>query len=150
MITEEELQFENLQVKLNCLRCFSLSACVSLSVCPCEIERLREHVNGLFVIKEHVYFQVWRSNCQESHHLPLVPLPSLLCIIPSVFRVMFHSLKRFLSAHHYNRTDNPSLPLTLSLYLPLFLSAGFRTRVIGLTHTALPRTETGGGDRRTG
>lgn len=121
-----------------------LFACVPVRV------KGRERVNGLFVIKEHVYFQVWRSNCQESHHLPLVPLLSLLCILLSVFRVMFHGLKRFLSAHHYNTTDNPSLPLTLSFHLPLFLSAGFRTRVIGLPHTALPRTETGGGDRRTG
>lgn len=78
----------------------------------------RKHVNGLFVIKEHVYFQVWRSNCQESHHFPLAPLLSPPCILLSVFRVMFHRLKCFLSAHHYNReliiplSPSPSLSLS--------------------------------------
>ncbi len=87
--------------------------CFSISVSPCESGGMSEHVNGLFVIKEHVYFQVWRSNCRESHHLPLVPLLSHPCIIPSIFRAMFHSLKCFLSAHHYNRelSRSPRLPL---------------------------------------
>lgn len=45
------------------------------------------------------------------------PLLSRPCILPSVFRVMFHSLKCFLSAHCYNR--ELTIPLSRSPSLSL-------------------------------
>lgn len=75
-----------------------------------------------FVIN--VYFQVWRSNCQEPHHLPLFPLPSLF-ILCRVFRVMFHSLNRFLSAHQCNTELTIPLRCLLSFSLAHWLSLSF-------------------------
>lgn len=64
---------------------------------------------------------------------------------------MFHSLNRFLSAHQCDTELTIPLLCRLSFSLArspsLSLSAGFRTRVIGLPHAALPRTDTGLGSR---